>query len=70
MTVMMSLLVRPNFPLSTFAKGKLHANEADLPVVDRMSLNSNRMERSQGAHGKVRCGNAQRTIVANCNAQE
>jgi hypothetical protein len=53
MTVMMSLLVRPNFPLSTFAKGKLHANAANLQVVGCISLKSNEMEPSEGVSGEA-----------------
>jgi len=36
---MMSLLVRPDSPLSALAKGKLHANSAGLQMLGSMSLN-------------------------------
>jgi len=62
--------VRPDFPLSTLAKGKLHANSAELQMVGSMSLNSNKMEREKDAGGEAACGNAQRAYVANRNAQE
>jgi hypothetical protein len=51
MTVMMSLLVRPNFPLSTLAKGKLYAKATDFPVAGCMSLGSKKMEHDQELRG-------------------
>jgi hypothetical protein len=70
MTVMMSLSVRPNCPLSTFAKGKLHANAANLEVVACISLKSNEMGRREGVGGEAGCGNAQQRFVANRNTND